>query len=68
MQTRAFALSLLALTGGAACAQTPAAPSSVTLYGIVDAGIQHTTGYQGGSINGLVSGIMDGTRLGLQGQ
>ena len=67
MQTRAFTLSLLALASSAAFAQSSPANSSVQLYGIVDAGVQHTTGYKGGSINALVSGIMDGTRLGFKG-
>lgn len=36
------ALSVLALAAGAACAQ-----SSVTLYGVIDTGIEHLTNYQG---------------------
>ena len=39
----------------------------VTIYGIVDAGLSHTTGYAGGSRSDLVSGIMEGTRLGARG-
>jgi predicted porin len=59
-------LTLLAVAGSAALAQTAMTPS-VTLYGIVDAGIQHVTGYRQGSDTSLVSGIMDGSRFGLRG-
>jgi predicted porin len=54
---------LIALACGAAVAQT----SSVTLYGIVDAGVQRVTGYSGGTDTKLVSGIMEGSRFGLRG-
>jgi predicted porin len=61
---RAFALSLLALAAGAASAQST---SSVTLYGIVDAGVQRVSGYKNGTDTALVSGIMEGSRFGLRG-
>jgi predicted porin len=60
---RAFVPTLIALACGAAAAQT----SSVTLYGIVDAGVQRVTGYSGGTDTKLVSGIMEGSRFGLRG-
>jgi len=50
----------------AAFAQT-ATPSTVTLYGLVDAGVMHVTGLRGGSQTHLTSGIMEGTRWGLRG-
>jgi predicted porin len=59
----AFVLSALALASSAALAQS--APSSVTLYGIVDAGVVHNTGVT--NKNQLVSGIMEGSRFGLRG-
>ncbi len=65
MLPRFLTLSLLAAASSAALAQAPT--SSVQLYGILDAGVQHTTGYKNGSINALVSGIMEGTRLGFKG-
>jgi predicted porin len=61
-----FALSLLAAASGAAFAQA-APPNSVTLYGIVDVGVQRVTGYRAGTDTALVSGIMEGTRFGLRG-
>jgi predicted porin len=61
---RAFALSLLALAAGVAGAQST---SSVTLYGIVDAGVQRVSGYKNGTDTALVSGIMEGSRFGLRG-
>jgi len=57
----AFALALALTTVGAAQAQ-----SSVTLYGIADAGIQYTTG-QDAAKTRLVSGIMEGSRFGFRG-
>jgi predicted porin len=55
-----FAASAVALACSSAFAQ-----SSVTLYGIVDAGVVHTTGVS--NKNQLVSGIMEGSRFGLRG-
>ncbi|MEO5734577.1 MAG: porin [Rubrivivax sp.] len=66
MLPRVLTLSLLAAASTAALAQT-APLNSVQLYGILDVGVQHTTGYRGGNINALVSGIMEGTRLGFKG-
>ena len=57
---------LLALAASACCAQS-SAQSSVTIYGILDAGITHVSGLKGGSIKQLSSGIMDGSRLGFRG-
>jgi predicted porin len=59
----AFALGALALASSAAVAQST--PSSVTLYGIVDGGVVHTTGVT--NKNQVVSGIMEGSRFGLRG-
>ena len=59
----AFALSALALASSAAVAQSSA--SSVTVYGIVDAGVVHNTGVT--NKNQVVSGIMEGSRIGLRG-
>ncbi len=53
--------SLLALASAAACAQ-----STVTIYGVIDAGVTNTSGLRGGSVKQLVSGIMDGSRLGVR--
>ena len=62
----ALSLTLLALASGACIAQT-AVPNNVTLYGIVDVGVQRVTGYAKGTDNALVSGIMEGSRFGLRG-
>ncbi|MDB5743238.1 MAG: outer membrane protein (porin)-like protein [Polaromonas sp.] len=43
------------------------AQSTVTLYGLVDAGYNHVSGLRNGSFNGLASGIMEGSRFGLRG-
>jgi predicted porin len=60
MKKTVFALSGLALATSAAWAQ-----SSVTVYGIVDAGVVHNTGVT--NKNQVVSGIMEGSRFGLRG-
>lgn len=59
-----LALSAFAATTGGALAQT--ATPTVTIYGIVDAGVTHTTGLASEK-NQVVSGIMDGSRFGLRG-
>ncbi|CAM3511234.1 porin [Polaromonas hydrogenivorans] len=43
------------------------AQSTVTLYGLVDAGYNHVSGLKNGSSNGIASGIMEGSRWGLRG-
>jgi predicted porin len=62
----ALVLTLVAAASGACLAQT-AVPNSVTLYGIVDVGVQRVSGYAKGTDTALVSGIMEGTRFGLRG-
>ena len=52
---------VLALASAGVCAQ-----SSITIYGVVDAGVTNTSGLRGGSVKQLVSGIMDGSRLGVR--
>ncbi len=64
MKRTALALTALAVACGAAVAQT--APPPVTIYGLLDAGLVHTTGVAGNK-NQLVSGIMEGSRFGLRG-
>ncbi|MEO5771384.1 MAG: porin [Burkholderiaceae bacterium] len=59
-------LSALALGSTAALAQTATVPNSVTLYGIIDVGVQRVTGYAKGTDTALISGIMEGTRFGLR--
>ena len=43
------------------------AQSTVTLYGILDGGLNHITGLRNGSATRIDSGIMDGSRFGLRG-
>ena len=56
----------------AAAALMLAAPltmaQSVQVYGILDAGLSRVTGLRGGTQNAVVSGIMDGSRLGFKGE
>jgi predicted porin len=59
----ALALIPLALAVSHATAQT----ANVTLYGIVDVGVQHVNGVKGGSVTQVASGIMEGSRWGLRG-
>ncbi|MEO5797035.1 MAG: porin [Rhodoferax sp.] len=64
--TLVSAAALGCLATAAMAQETPAA-SSVTLYGIADAGINHVTGLKQGSVTQLASGIMEGSRWGLKG-
>ncbi|MCY7369938.1 MAG: porin [Polaromonas sp.] len=41
--------------------------TSVTLYGLVDAGYNRVSGLRQGTANTIASGIMEGTRVGLRG-
>ena len=60
--------SLQAWAGLAALALSAAAQGqNVQIYGVLDAGVNRTTGLAGGSRTSLVSGIMDGSRLGIKG-
>lgn len=58
---------IFALTVLASAALACSAQSSVTVYGILDVGVSQVSGYKGGSVKQLSSGIMDGTRLGFRG-
>lgn len=59
---RVLFLGALAMAGTAAQAQT-----NVTMYGIVDVGVNRVTGLAQGTSDALVSGIMEGSRLGVKG-
>jgi len=56
--------SLLCCSG---LAQAQLAGSSVTLYGLADAGITSTSGLKNGTVTQLASGIMEGSRWGMKG-
>ena len=53
---------LTLLSGTAALAQ-----STVTLYGVVDAGYNRVSGMRNGTVNSIASGIMEGSRFGFKG-
>lgn len=59
---KALACTVLGAAATGAIAQT-----GVTVYGIVDAGVNHVSGLRGGSMTSLASGVMDGSRLGFRG-
>lgn len=59
--------SLIALAALAAVAGTASAQSSVTLYGVVDLGIERTSLSPGASVTRVSSGIQSGSRLGFKG-
>ena len=61
------AAALAAIPLALAVSQATAQTANVTLYGIVDVGVQHVTGVKGGSITQVASGIMEGSRWGLRG-
>ncbi len=59
--------SLLALAVLSAIAGSASAQSSVTVYGIMDAGVVHESGNPAGSVTKLTSGVTAGSRLGFRG-
>ena len=63
---KTFTLTLLTAACSASLAQTAPA-NTVTVYGILDAGVQRVTGYAGGANTSVVSGIMEGSRFGFRG-
>ncbi len=63
MKTTKNTLFLLACAAVSAQAHA----QSIEVFGILDAGINRTTGLAGGTKNSVVSGIMDGSRLGFKG-
>ncbi|SFC00597.1 Outer membrane protein (porin) [Polaromonas sp. OV174] len=52
---------------GLLSASAAMAQSTVTVYGLLDAGFNHVSGLKNGSFNGIASGIMEGSRFGLRG-
>ncbi|PXW24469.1 porin [Paraburkholderia caballeronis] len=59
--------SLLALAAMSAFAGVAHAQSSVTLYGIIDQGINYTNNAKGASLINMTSGVLQGSRWGLRG-
>jgi predicted porin len=57
----------LALTLLCAAASSAALAQDLQVYGLLDAGVSRVTGLRGGSRTFLVSGIMEGSRLGFRG-
>ncbi|WP_422844920.1 porin [Acidovorax sp. M2(2025)] len=66
-KTRLLSAAVLGCFSSLGMAQSATGTSSVTMYGIVDVGIQHVTGAPGGSATRLTSGNMQGSRLGFKG-
>lgn len=61
------AAALAAVPLALAVSQSLAQTANVTLYGVVDVGVQHVTGVKGGPVWQVASGIMEGSRWGLRG-
>ena len=59
---KALTLAALSVAAPLVMAQT-----NVQVYGVLDAGLSRVTGMRDGTQNALVSGIMDGSRLGFKG-
>ncbi len=60
-----IAAALMPFALGLSAAQAQSA--NVTLYGVVDVGVQHVKGARGGGVTSVASGIMEGTRFGIRG-
>lgn len=67
MRMRVLSAAMLGCVSSVAMAQSTLGTSSVTMYGLVDVGINHVTGAPGGSVTRLTSGNMEGSRLGFKG-
>ena len=63
MKIALFPLAALLLAGS----HVAMAQNSVTVYGILDGGVSTVSGIRGGTVKQLVSGIMDGSRIGFRG-
>ena len=57
----------LALAVSTACVGSAAAQSGVTLYGIIDTGLNYTSNVNGHSVTEMASGHVNGSRWGLKG-
>jgi predicted porin len=65
MSVRGVAVATALCCAGLAQAQN--AGTTVTLYGLADAGITSTSGLKGGTVTQVASGIMEGSRWGMKG-
>jgi len=61
------AAALAAVACAPAGAQEAASRENVQVYGILDIGVSRVTGMSGGARNDVISGIMDGSRIGFKG-
>ena len=64
---RVLSAAMLGCVSSLAMAQSTTGTSSVTIYGLMDIGINHVTGAPGGSVTSITSGNMEGSRLGFKG-
>ncbi len=62
MKTKLTLIAAACLFAGSALAQD----STVTIYGVADVGITSVSGYRQGTVVGINSGIMEGSRWGLR--
>jgi predicted porin len=63
---KALALTALAAACSASLGQTMT--DNVRVYGLVDIGVNSVSGMKGGTDNSVVSGIMEGSRVGIRGE
>lgn len=64
---RVLSAAMLGCVSSLAMAQSTIGTSSVTVYGLIDVGINHVTGAPGGAVTSITSGNMEGSRLGFKG-
>ncbi len=62
MKKLPLAFAVLAAVSGMAAAQT-----NVTIYGLIDGGIEHQTGGANGAVTKLTSGVQNASRIGFKG-
>ena len=64
---RVLSAAMLGCVSSLAMAQNTLGTSSVTMYGLIDVGINHVTGTPGGAVTSITSGNMEGSRFGFKG-
>ena len=64
---RILSAAMFGCVSSLAMAQTAVGTSSVTMYGLVDVGVNRVTGTPAGAVTNITSGNMEGSRFGFKG-
>lgn len=64
---RVLSAAMLGCVSSLAMAQSTIGTSSVTMYGLIDVGVNHVTGTPAGAVTSITGGNMEGSRFGFKG-